>query len=171
MKLKICLVLAAVYILVAVRILRSQDEHSAYFKLKETSSFTVDSQKINLCPKSPLLAGTLSFIVPGLALGQVYNGDYLKAILHTGISGAAFVMFASGMNPGGGSDKHGTAIAGFVLFLGNWIYSTFEAIASAENINKQIKLQKYRSDTLNKFQFGFSFDRDKKMNLKFAFTL
>ncbi len=98
-----------------------------------------DSAKVtsNLSPKSPLFAGFASFIVPGMALGQFYNEQIFKGMVHMAISGIAFGMFASGMNPGGGSDNHGTAIAGFVLFLGNWIYSTFEAIAAAEKINKQ----------------------------------
>ena len=145
-------------------------QYLSELKVKRNIQDTVKSIQ-TLTEKSPILAGTLSFIVPGFALGQVYNGEYMKAILYVGISGLAFALFASGFDVGGGSGEHPTAYAGFVLFLGNWFYSTFEAIAAAEEINKQVKLKKYRSDILNKLKFGFTLNKNKELNLKFAFEL
>jgi TM2 domain-containing membrane protein YozV len=171
MKQKICYVSAVVLILLLTCESYPQTLPHNNFKLKESSRILLDSQKTQLSEKSPLLAGTLSFIVPGLAMGQFYNAQYLKGVLHVAISGLAFVIFFSGFDVGGGSGEHPTAYAGFVLYLGNWIYTTFEAIASAEKINKEIMLQKYRSGLLDKFKFGFTFDHDKKLRLNFAIGL
>jgi hypothetical protein len=46
--------------------------------LKNKNSIFADStkKKIKLSYKSPLAAGTLSFLLPGLSLGQLYNEDY-----------------------------------------------------------------------------------------------
>jgi len=141
--------------------------------LQHNSALLIDTNKNipKLSEKSPLLAGTLSFIVPGLALGQFYNAQYLKGVLHVAISGLAFVIFFSGFDVGGGSGEHPTAYAGFVLYLGNWIYTTFEAIASAEKINNEIMLQKYRSESPDKIKFGLSLDQNKKLRLNFAIGL
>jgi hypothetical protein len=142
-------------------------------RLKHDATFsdTINSAQ-RLTEKSPLLAGTLSFIVPGLALGQFYNGQILKGVLHVSITGLGFVLFLSGMGPeGSNSSGKSTAYAGFLLYLGNWIYTTFEAIAAAENINKQIMLQKYRSDILNRIKLGFGVNRNKQLRINFAFEL
>ena len=139
--------------------------------LKLKQDITKDSTQKVLSEKSPLLAGTLSFIVPGLALGQFYNGQILKGMMHVAISGLGFVLFMSGFDVGGGTSNHGTAIAGFVIYLGNWIFTTFEAIGAAEEINKQVRLQKYRSDLINKFRLGLVMNKNGQFNLKFVLDL
>ena len=146
----------------------SHAQYLSKLRLPHNITDTINSTQ-TLTEKSPLLAGTLSFIVPGLALGQFYNGQILKGVLHVSISGMGFVLFLSGMGPGGSNTS--TAYAGFLLYLGNWIYTTFEAISAAENINKQIKLQKYRSDIMNRVKLGFNVDKNKQFNLKFAIEL
>lgn len=168
---KLCYATAVLFMLLAIQASHPQSEHSANLKLKETSLIFADSQKVNLTEKSPLLAGTLSFIVPGLALGQFYNRQILKGMLHVAISGLGIALFFSGFDMGGGHDYATMTTLGFLLYLGNWIYTTFEAVAAAEKINKQIKLQKYRSDVMDKLKFGITINKNKQLNLKFAFDL
>ena len=172
MKLKLTCSAILIFFFLTASNLSSQHLHSEKLSLMKSSVVLNDSNKVTLHEKSPLLAGSLSFIVPGLALGQFYNEQYFKGILHIGISGLAVGMFFSAINIGGGSsDKTTIGYAGFLLYLSNWLYTVFDAMVSAENINKQIMLQKYRSDILNKFKLGLTVDKNKNLNLKFAFEL
>lgn len=168
---KLCYATAVLFMLLAIQASHPQSEHSADLKLKEASFIITDSQKVNLTEKSPLLAGTLSFIVPGLALGQFYNGQILKGLLHVAISGLGIALFFSGFDIGGGHHYSTMTTLGFLLYLGNWIYTTFEAVAAAENINKQIKLQKYSTDVMDRLKFGLTVNKNKQFNLYFAFDL
>ena len=62
--------------------------------LKDKNSFFADStkKKIKLSYKSPLAAGALSFLLPGLSLGQIYNEDYTSFAIHFGISAGVFLF-------------------------------------------------------------------------------
>lgn len=171
MKPKIISSALLIYFLLSANNLSSQTIQFEKLKLKETSTVFNDSNKITLTEKSPLFAGSLSFIVPGLALGQFYNEQIFKGLLHIGISGIGFYLFLSAFNPAGSSNNSSVGYAGFLIYLSNWFYTIFEAIASAEEINKQIKLRKYRSGVLDKFKFGFTLDKNKNLSLKFALDL
>ncbi len=171
MKTKLACLIILIFFFLLVSNIFSQTLHSENLRLKKTSITFTDTGKITLTEKSPLLAGLLSFIVPGLALGQFYNEQYFKGILHIGISGLGFGMFLSAINPGGSSNNTSIGYAGFLLYLSNWIYTIFDAMASAEEINKQIKLQKSRSSIMNRIKFGFTLNKKKQLNLKFAFEL
>lgn len=172
-----CSVLLIFFIL-SVSNLSSQSLHFDKLRLKESFQrieFSIDSlndsNNTKLTEKSPLFAGSISFIVPGLALGQFYNEQIFKGLLHVGISGIGFYLFISGSGMHGNSESRTIGYTGFILYLSNWLYTIFDAIASADNINKQIKLQKYRSGVLDKLKFGLTLDKNKNLNLKFAFEL
>lgn len=150
-------------------------------KLKETSYLSADSQKV-LSEKSTLLAGTLSFIVPGFAIGQLYNGQTNKFLTHTIISTVCITTFLitaryAGFPVGGNSEGNRANLGGVLMFLsaitfaGNYVVSVADAVVSAVNINKKVRLQKGRSDIINKLRLGFTVNRNKQLNLKFAFEL
>ena len=142
-----------------------------------------------LSKKEPAIAGFLSFIAPGFALGQLYNGEEGKFLTHaiigvtcltTFIISAHFIEFD--LNPGGGNtsehnEKNSSNIAGALLFFsavifaGNYIITIADAVVSANNINKKVRLQKYRSESTDKIRFGFLLNKNKKLRLNFAFDL
>jgi hypothetical protein len=147
--------------------------------LKQNSAFLNDSIKNanKLNEKSPLLAGSLSFFLPGLSLGQIYNEDYEKFGLHFGIS-AGVLLFAilasqnnlyelSTMNMAGGPGKEGKREWIFVLcvltYAGNWLWSTIDAIHSATMYNRKIEQRKNKDKGLAPFKTGFAFDKNGKL--------
>jgi len=151
-------------------------------KLRNTTGFLTDTtkKKIKLTEKSPLLAGSLSFIVPGLALGQIYNNVPSKIFRHLSISIGSFALLIIAGEFGWfrldiacGANNHDTWIPYSLIFiyLGNWIWSVVDAAVTANDINRQIKLQKYRSGIFDKLMFGLTLDKNKNLNLKFAFEL
>ena len=150
--------------------------------LRNNISSLSDTVKVKpfLTEKSPVLAGVLSFAVPGIGLGQVYNEEYIKSIIHSSISIACFLTFYIAATHGaiklnivdsGPSKGVGYFIIPALGYLINWTYSIVDAIISANNINKQVKLQKYRSDIMDKIKFGLTLDKNKNLNLKFIFEL
>jgi TM2 domain-containing membrane protein YozV len=148
-------------------------------RLRQDVTFTdtIKSTQI-LAEKSPFLAGSLSFIVPGFGLGQLYNQQHGKFIRHAGISVGCIVFTYMAIKYNlieigfeGEGKNEGMLFALFFLYLGNWVWSIMDAADSADEINKQIMLQKYRSDILNRIKLGFNVDKNKQLNLKFAFEL
>ena len=149
-------------------------------KLKDTHSIYKDtiSVKQYASEKSPLLAGVLSFIVPGIGIGQMYNKQPGKSFVHTFITAVCFVGITLGIlnlniDMGG---KRGGSDAGQIVFLisagvfvGNWTWSVIDAVISANKINERAMLKKSRSDIMNKIKFGFTVNKYKQHNLKFAF--
>lgn len=108
------------------------------FRLKESKpslielsqSKDVTSKSFIAKNKSPLLAGTLSLIVPGAALGQLYNGQYVNFGIRIGISalsiiwlvGSGFFNFASDVK---GNDAWMPLL---LIYTANWITSVVDAI-------------------------------------------
>jgi hypothetical protein len=165
-------------------------QYKNQLSLKQHSSLFIDTTKSvrKLTEKEPALAGFLSFIAPGFALGQLYNGEQGKFITHaiigvtclsTFIISAHFIVFD--LNPGGNTsdhnEKNNSNIAGALLFFsavifaGNYIITIADAIVSASNINKKVRLQKYRSESTNEIRLGFSLDQNKKLRLNFGINL
>lgn len=145
--------------------------HNAAFSdtLKSTQTLT---------EKSPFLAGTLSFIVPGFGLGQLYNQQDGKFFRHAGISVGCILLTYLAFEHniieigfGGGSKNGGMLFALFFLYLGNWAWSIMDASDSAYEINKQIKLQKYRSDIMNRIKLGFNVNKNKLLKINLEFSL
>ena len=117
----------------------------SYFSLNDFNSsqdFTlIKSQTYNsfeeVSRKSPWLAFGLSYLFPGL--GQVYNGEYWKALIFSGtaIAGAA-LAFASIM---GSNDSFDEAPASFWIGVaiggGAYLWSLIDAPISASKINEK----------------------------------
>jgi len=178
MKLKISFVSAAVFILLLTCESYPQTFQHYNFKLKENSGIFNDSQKTQLTEKKPFAAGVLSFILPGLGAGQLYNEQNGKFIRHIGIS-AGLIVFTilafefdwMQIDFGGSHENQGIFFAVAGLYIGNWVWSIIDAVNSANEINKQAELQKYHSDLLNRLRFGLTYDKNKNLNLKFSVRL
>lgn len=148
-------------------------------KMKESSSISNNTlcEYQSVDEKYPVYAGVVSFILPGLALGQLYNEQPKKFAVHISITGACVLVAALGIanfqfNVGGGPTQ-GNPTIGPLLFLisagvftGNWIWSVFDAVISANNVNKKVRLQKNRTNKIDNIRFGFGLDRNKNLNLR-----
>jgi hypothetical protein len=180
MKLKIYFISAVVFILQLSCESYPQTNLLNNFKLKENSGILNDSQKTPMIEKSLFGAGFLSFFIPGLALGQFYNGQENKAFIHIAVSAGliTFTIIYTSMtnyhfNIFERTSSKGSAplTIAVIAFIGNWLWSITDAVISAHKINEQVKLQKYSSDILNKIKLGLSFDKNKNLNLKFSVSL
>ena len=153
-------------------------------KLSLSNSKIVSNKIIQLDEpeqKDPFKAGCISFFLPGFAFGQLYNEQNWKFYRHIGITGGCLLLGALGVlnvgiNPAGGpvhNNHVGEWLLGIslVAFAGNWIWSVVDAVVSAVEINKQIMLQKYHSDILNKIELGFNINKNKQLKINFAFEL
>lgn len=163
-----------------------QAQNSSELKLKNQNNFIIDTtkRKIKLEERSPLLAGTLSFIVPGLALGQIYNEDYGKFGIHAGISAGIFLFtiiagqsgwieapFYSGEGTPKESKGQGLLAICVIAYLGNWLWSTIDAIHSAAMYNREIKQQRKSGFNNKHFRMGFIIDEDNQLKLKAIINL
>ena len=105
--------------------------------------------------KDPVIAGELSFIVPGFGIGQIYNGQPEKALIHTSITVTSFIIAAISLGGisfslGGSTSRDKSwGVAPFLISFGvftvNWIWSVVDAVISANDINKKARLKKYRA--------------------------
>jgi hypothetical protein len=80
--------------------------------------------------KSPLLAGTLSLIVPGAALGQLYNGQYLNFGIRVGISATSIIWLVESGFFNFASDVKGNDawMPLLLIYTANWISSIVDAV-------------------------------------------
>ncbi len=86
--------------------------------------------------KSPATAGILSFVLPGG--GQFYNGEYTKGVIQLGIGLTGFVIYLNGvLNLKFDEDINTGIMMGGLLCLATMIWSIFDAISSAERINRE----------------------------------
>ena len=78
--------------------------------------------------KDLLVAGILSFIVPGAALGQFYKEEFINGGIRLGISVLSIIWFFASPNfdVGGGGDATQKFIA-TGIYLVNWIASIIDA--------------------------------------------
>lgn len=120
-------------------------------KLKEIKQLGNSYEKNTLWikTKSSFLAGTLSFIVPGAALGQFYNEEYINGAVRVGISAICIGWFLASpsVDAGGGGSGDQKIIAG-LLYAVNWIASVIDASVSASKINRH---NSFSSDKLKLF--------------------
>jgi hypothetical protein len=79
---------------------------------------------------SPFLAGSLSFIVPGAALGQLYNGQYLNFGIRIGISAISIIWLAESGFFNLASDVKGNDawMPLLLIYAANWISSVVDAV-------------------------------------------
>ncbi len=106
------------------------------FRLKESKPRLIElSKSIDPVSKrsiasnnSPFMAGALSFVIPGAALGQLYNGQYLNFGIRLGISG--IVVLGLALSGGVASDTKGndTIVPLVILFAANWVSSIIDAV-------------------------------------------
>ena len=90
--------------------------------------------------KSLLLAGSLSFIVPGAALGQFYKEEFVNGGIRLGISVLCIIWFlvSPGIDLGGGGD--GTEkILSAGIYAVNWLASVVDALMPSIDYSKYRK--------------------------------
>lgn len=101
------------------------------------------NNRFQLRDKSPLLSGFFSTFISGT--GQLYNGQYTKALLMAGLTYSAAWYFFRNFNVMSGNSNQSSAtsnISGLVL-LGTYAWSITDAVGSAREINKELTI-KYR---------------------------
>jgi hypothetical protein len=106
------------------------------FRLKDSKPSLIELNKnYDLTSKSsiaknnsPFLAGSLSFIVPGAALGQLYNGQYLNFGIRLGISAISFIGIAAIVLPVGEGNGNDVFVPLAILYVANWITSIVDAV-------------------------------------------
>ena len=158
-----------ILIILSQTVVKSQ--YSSELKLKENkSSSLLLIRNSNISPKEPVLAGFFSFIIPGFGIGQIYNGQPVKALIHTSITIASLAIAAislSGISFSvGGStsnDKSWGAVPfliSFGVFTVNWIWSVVDAVISANDINKKARLKKYRTQKTHEINFRIGLDNN-----------
>jgi len=90
--------------------------------------------------KSLLLAGGLSFIVPGAALGQFYKEEFVNGGIRLGVSVLCIICFlvSPGIDLGGGGD--GTEkILSAGIYAVNWLASVVDALMPSIDYSKYRK--------------------------------
>jgi len=81
--------------------------------------------------KDPAVAGILSFFLPGI--GSFYAGNTTHGVVHLGVDlGAYAVMLGGAYNLNGGA-----LAAGYLVLLGNDIWSIFTAVDDANDYNSR----------------------------------
>jgi hypothetical protein len=176
MKKIIALILAVIFI----SAINAQYLKSLRLNDGKTSPLTFYQNDDEKNVKDPVIAGELSFIVPGFGFGQIYNGQPEKATIHVGVTVGCILLFLAGasgihFNVGGNTveDENQSPLGPLVVitsiaaFAGNWVWSVVDAVISANDINKKARLQKYRTQKNNKIYFGIRLDR----NLRFKAAL
>lgn len=96
--------------------------------------------------KNPLVSFLWSFSVPGLALGQLYNRQFVNFGVRVGITALSLTwIFASKISFESSSKSGNQIIYAFVILATNWITSFIEAPFSSSAINRKnaiMKIQK-----------------------------
>ncbi|GEM_PF-5293595 len=142
----------------------SQQKIYSDLRIKDKSFFLQDSVFRPEKEKSPALAGIMSFILPGLGIGQVINGQYVDFTIRLLITVTSVGLFASyppSLNitgdAGGGEHSPVTVIAA-IVFAANWLSSVVDAIVYANVENKRIRLKNYYLKKQHTFDLNFGYD-------------
>lgn len=91
--------------------------------------------------KSPWLAGTLSFLLPGA--GQFYNGETTKGVIYTSCFGASIFLISWGMIGAWSEKKEDKStyetifIIGGIGYVATMLSSVIDASISANSINTE----------------------------------
>ncbi len=110
---------------------RLKDSKPGLMELKNNYDLT---SKISVAEnKSLLFAGTLSFIVPGAALGQFYKEEFINGGIRLGISILCIIWFSESptFDVGGGGDATQKLMAAGIYVV-NWIASIIDAASSVK---------------------------------------
>lgn len=87
--------------------------------------------------KDPVVSFLLSTVIPVPGAGQIYNGDYGKAVAEIIAFGAGILCFATLTIKFGSSDVSPQAVAGVVLIGGSKLHSMIDAPLSSIEHNKR----------------------------------
>ncbi|MCC6865132.1 MAG: hypothetical protein IT280_03125 [Ignavibacteria bacterium] len=121
------------------------------FRLKDTKrglivlsqSKVLYSQNSLAKNKSLLLAGGLSFIVPGAALGQFYKEEFINGGIRLGISGICVLWFllSPPISITGDGRSSPQKLYATALFTANWIASVIDALIPSKKSGNKIRKQ------------------------------
>jgi hypothetical protein len=120
---------------------RLKDSKRGLIELSQNKEFYSHNYMPN--KKSLLLAGGLSFIIPGAALGQFYKEEFINGGIRLGISGLCVLWFLlsptfSITGDGPSSPQKLYAIA---LFTANWIASVVDAFIPSKKSDRKTRNQ------------------------------
>jgi hypothetical protein len=143
-----------ILLLVSLSTSNAQLKNKKEFRLKETKPELIEpseskvlySQNSLKKNKSLLLAGSLSFIIPGAALGQFYKEEFINGGIRVGISVLCVICFlvSPGIDFGGGGDGTEKILAAGIYAV-NWLASVVDALLPSQ----QSRYSKYRKYKLN----------------------
>jgi hypothetical protein len=155
--------------------IESNSQHLSSLKLNHTGGFLADSSKSLQYHSSTnaFLAGVLSLIGPGFALGQIYNNDWPQFCFHITISSACLAGLYISLNyflNGSFSAGNGVLLGTAFIYTANWVWSVIDAASTADKIDRQ-KLKTKHPGIMNRLRFGILYDQNKNLKLKFAIRL
>ena len=90
--------------------------------------------------KDPVAATLLSFVIP--AGGQIYNGDYLKALLVGGGYALGIVTLHASAKGATLDELDKVLLPGVLIITATWIYSIYDAYTSAKYKNADYEMKK-----------------------------
>ncbi|NOS84360.1 MAG: hypothetical protein HOP31_04385, partial [Ignavibacteria bacterium] len=93
--------------------------------------------------KNMVLAGSLSFIVPGATLGQFYREEFVNGGIRLGISGICVLWFllSPTFSITGDGPSSNQKIHAALLFTANWIASVVDAFIPSKKSDKKTRNQ------------------------------
>jgi hypothetical protein len=104
---------------------------------KQNRSYSQTSSGKNL-----FLAGALSFIVPGAALGQFYKEEFINGGIRLGISIICIIWFFESPTfdfGGGGSGNPTQKYLATLTYMVNWLVSVIDALIPSKNANSKFR--------------------------------
>ena len=123
------------------------------FRLKDTKTELIELSQSKVLvsrgslwkDKSMLLSGSLSFIIPGAALGQFYKEEFVNGAIRLGISGICVLWFllSPPISITGDGRSSPQKLYATALFTANWIASVVDAFIPSKKINNS-KYSKYK---------------------------
>ena len=155
--------------------IESNGQYVSSLKLNHTGTFFTDSSKSRQYHSgtNAFLAGVLSLIGPGFALGQIYNNDWTQFCFHITISSACLAGLYISLNyflNGSFSAGNGVLLGTAFIYTANWVWSVIDAASTADKIDRQ-KLKTKHPGIMNRLRFGILYDQNKNLKLKFAIGL
>jgi len=125
--------------------------------LSQTSDTLAQPQARGFIFKSPELAGTLSWILPGL--GQIYNGKAGKGLLQMELFFGGIGMVAASHIGFSHASITPAAWISVSIIAGTFVWSVIDAVTTAERINNERKsgsrlLEIRTDDTVLRFDLG-----------------
>lgn len=121
------------------RLLLMKNDFKRFFEL-QSETLNSENGRNEISKKSPWLAFFLSMFLP--TTGQIYNGDYTKAIIQGGIilGGVGLISGTACVECGEAeSAQTGLFISGLILAFTGYTWSIIDAPISANNFNDRLE--------------------------------